>query len=169
MTGTIEALEKRLNMLEANLAIRDLKSRYWCAVDMQDIDTIRECLLGDADIDMEGVGVMTGAEFVEFVERNGCKPGMYNLHAGLNPVIRVGDDGAASGEWNSWFSGIDTGSRTMIQMSGVYKDRYRLVDGGWKIAAMNFRQTSFLMHAYDDNASPTALSLGRGNDNAFGS
>ena len=165
----MDALERRLNMLEANLAIRDLKSRYWRAVDIQDVDTIRECLLDDADIDMEGVGVMSGAEFIEFVERNGCNPGLYNLHAGLNPVIHVGDDGAASGEWNSWFSGVDSVNRTMIQMSGIYKDRYRLVGGRWKIAAMNFRQTSFLMHAYNENATPTALSLGRGNDNAFGS
>jgi hypothetical protein len=162
------ALELRLNDLEAKLDIRDLKARYWRAVDRQDLRTIRDCLLSDAKIDMEGVGIMSGAEFIDFVERNGCKPGLYNLHAGQNPIIAIESANQASGVWDVFFTSIDMETRQTIRMSGDYADSYLKVDGRWKIAAMTYRQFSFLMHAYDENGKPSAISMGKGNENAFG-
>ena len=166
--SNLAELEQRLDALQSNLAIRDLKSRYWRAVDRQDLATIRDCLLPDAHVDMEGVGKLSGTEFIDFVERNGCKPGLYNLHSGQNPIIVIEDSEHASGQWDVWFTSVDMENRQTIQMSGDYRDRYQRVDGHWKIAAMTFRQTSFVMHGYDGDGRPQALSLGRGNDNAFG-
>lgn len=168
MNNTITALEQRMNELEAKIALRDLKTRYWRAVDRQELDTVRRCLLAEAHIDMEGVGIMSGAEFIDFVERNGCKPGLYNLHSGQNCIITIQDRDNASGEWDMWFTSVDMGARQTIQMTGDYQDTYKKIGGEWKIASMQFRQTSFLMHAYDDKAKPAALSMGRGNENAFG-
>ena len=162
------SLEQRLNVLEAKLELRDLKARYWRAVDRQDLETIRDCVLSDAQIDMEGVGTMSGKEFIDFVQRNGCKPGLYNLHSGQNPIIAVESDTQASGVWDVWFTSIDMETRHTIQMSGDYQDSYRKIGGQWKIAAMTYRQSSFLMQAYDDSGKPAAISMGRGNDNAFG-
>lgn len=168
MSVELLALQQQLDALQANLALRDLKSRYWRAIDQQDLATVRDCLLPDADIDMEGVGTMSGAAFVDFVAQNGCRPGLFNLHSGQNPIITVIDAENASGEWDMWFTSVNSDARQTIQMSGHYLDRYVKRGEQWKISAMRFRQSSFLMHSYDDNGKPRAVSLGRGDQNAFG-
>lgn len=168
MSSELAAIQQQLDALQANIALRDLKSRYWRAIDQQDLTTVRDCLIPEAEIDMEGVGTMTGAEFIDFVASNGCEPGVFNLHSGQNPVITITDADNASGEWDMWFTSVNIETRHTIQMSGHYRDRYVKQGGRWKISAMWFRQSSFLMHGYDDAGKPAALSMGRDNQNAFG-
>ena len=46
-----EALEKRLEALEAENAIRKLKYTYLNACDLKDVETIKACFTEDAELD----------------------------------------------------------------------------------------------------------------------
>ena len=51
-----EALEKRLEALEAENAIRKLKYTYLNACDRKDVETIRACFTEDAELDYPPIG-----------------------------------------------------------------------------------------------------------------
>jgi hypothetical protein len=46
--------ERRLQLLEDDRAIRDLKARYLRAADSKDAEEIRDCFCSDTVIDFEG-------------------------------------------------------------------------------------------------------------------
>lgn len=46
--------ERRLQLLEDDRAIRDLKARYLRAADGKDVEGIRDCFISEAIIDFEG-------------------------------------------------------------------------------------------------------------------
>ncbi len=168
MLERIDALEQRLHTLEAVAAIKDLKSYYWQMVDRQRIEEVRACITFDAFIDMDGVPCNTRDLFVDFIGRAGCRPGLYNLHAGQNPRIELSSPDAASGVWDTFFTSIDVGAQLTIQMTGEYLDTYVRVDGRWLMASIRFRQTSFLMTQIDAAGQGKVLSMGQNNTVAFG-
>lgn len=168
MNDELQSLRLQVEQLGAENAIRSLKARYWRAIDRHDLATVRECLLPNALIDMEGVGAMQAEEFIAFVQENGCNENLLNLHTGQNPLIKLESTDRAVGEWDALFTSINMATRETILMSGNYQDRYQKQDNEWRIAAMTFRQTSFLMQQYNDKGEPKAISLGRGNEDAFG-
>jgi hypothetical protein len=162
-----DSLEQRLRELEDAIAIRDLKTRYWCHLDRLQLEAVRDCLAEDAHIDMEGVACHRRDEFIDYVRRASGRPGLFNLHAGQNPrIARVAAD-RAEGQWDVLFTSIDVGARLTIQMTGEYADSYVRRDGRWLIASLRFRQTSFLMQRIDERGAPRVVSMGRSNDEAF--
>ncbi len=165
--SNIEALEQRLRDVEDGIAIRDLKTRYWCALDRLELEVVRACLTVDARIDMEGVACHRRDEFIDYVQRASDRDGLFNLHAGQNPRISVTGGDQAEGRWDVFFTSIDVGARLTIQMTGEYSDTYVRRDGRWLIDSLTFRQTSFLMQRIDERGVPQVLSLGRSNDAAF--
>lgn len=163
----IKLLEQRLRDVEDGIAIRELKTRYWAALDRLELEAVRACLAVDAHIDMEGVACHRRDEFIDYVRRASDRPGLFNLHAGQNPRISVTGVDRAEGRWDVFFTSIDVGARLTIQMTGEYLDSYVRRDGVWLIDGLNFRQTSFLMQHIDERGVPQVLSLGRSNDAAF--
>lgn len=163
----IEVLLKRLRDVEDCLAIRDLKTRYWCHLDRRELEAVRACLAADALIDMEGVAYHSRDEFIDYVARASGRDGLYNLHAGQNPRIAITGDDSAEGRWDVLFTSVDAGERLTIQMTGDYLDTYVRRDGRWLIAGLTFRQTSFLMQRIDERGVPQVVSLGQNNAAAF--
>ena len=52
----IEELEKRLEALEGESAIRKLKYTYLNACDSKDVETIKDCFTEDAELDYPPIG-----------------------------------------------------------------------------------------------------------------
>jgi hypothetical protein len=165
--SNIEALERRLREVEDSIAIRDLKTRYWCALDRLQLEAVRDCLSAGARIDMEGVACHARDEFIDYVRRASDRAGLFNLHAGQNPRIFIEGPDNAAGNWDVLFTSIDVDARVTIQMTGEYVDTYVRRDGRWWIDSLVFRQTSFLMQRVDESGIRQMLSLGRSNDDAF--
>ena len=167
MDESLEALIQRLRALEDIAAIKELKAAYWQCIDRQQPALLRELLAADVALDMEGVPCGEREAYSAIVERAGCRPGLFNLHAGQNSRIRLTGADTAEGHWDALFTSIDVGERLTIQMSCDYRDRYRRIDGRWWIAAMTVRQTSFLMQRIDGEGKATVLSMGQNNAAAF--
>jgi len=167
MLDRLQLIEQRLRQVEDNLAIRDLKNRYWSNLDRQQLEAVRACLTAEARIDMEGVPCRRRDEFIDYIQRAGGRSGLYNLHAGQNPSITVSDADNATGTWDVLFTSVDVGARLTIQMTGEYRDTYVRREGRWLIDALTFRQTSFLMQRIDEQGIPQIISLGQNNTAAF--
>ena len=167
MLDRLQLIEQRLRNVEDSIAIRDLKTRYWANLDRQQLEVVRACLTADARIDMEGVPCHGRDEFIDYIQRAGGRSGLYNLHAGQNPVITVTGADTASGTWDVLFTSVDVGARLTIQMTGEYLDAYVRRDGRWLIESLTFRQTSFLMQRIDEHGMPQIISLGQNNTAVF--
>lgn len=139
----------RLERLEAIEAVRLLKATYWSSLDRCAFDAVRACFAEDAVIEMEGVPPVDGPDaYVAFCRQANSATDTMNLHAGQNPRIVVIDAAHATGTWDQWFAGLSIdvdGKATLMRLTGVYHDEYVRRDGRWLIAAMRFRQTSFVM------------------------
>jgi hypothetical protein len=170
MEPSLTELARRVETLEHVNAIKELKARYWTAMDRQKLDEARDCFVATgAVVDFEGVPLCNDRDaFIEVVRAQGCRPGLYNMHHGQNPRIKITGPAEAEGLWDVNFRSIDAVSRITIQMSGDYVDRYVLENGRWLIQKTQFRQTSFLMQKIDEKGAPTVVTLGEANLHAFG-
>ena len=118
---------------------------------------------------MDGVPRCEDREpFLAIIKEQGCRPGLYNMHQGHTPRIKLTAPDRAEGIWDGFFTGIDVGNRLVIQLSGEYHDIYVRQGGAWLIQSMQFRQSSFLMEKIGDDGVPTVISLGTQNLPAFG-
>jgi hypothetical protein len=166
--AVVQELLKRVAALEDIAAITALKIRYWRSLDQRRFTDVEACFTADAVIDMEGIPRCENrAAFMKIVTSQGAKPGVYNMHHGHHPSIKITGADTAEGTWESYFHGIDAGARTIIQLSGEYHDAYAREAGRWLIKAMRFRQTSFLMEKIDAAGAPTVVSLGTPDPKAF--
>lgn len=146
---SLDALAKRVEQLEDERAIRELKARYLRACDLKDVDAVRDTLLPlGAVIDFEGFPRFEDREpFVAIYREMGCAPGVYDIHHGANGVIAFEGSDSASGHWSLLFHNINLGARMLTQMGVEYEDRYVRRDGRWWIAETRSRRTSFLGQA----------------------
>ena len=93
----IEALAARVQRLEDERAIRDLKARYLRCCDIKDADGVRDTLLPVGTvIDYEGFPPFADREaFVAIFSAMACAPGIHDMHHAANGVIEF--DGDADG------------------------------------------------------------------------
>ena len=145
-------LEQRLQRLEDDRAIRDLKARYLRACDAKDPETVRDCLLPEgAVIAYDGFPPFDNRDaFVAIYAELGCAPGIFDIHHGANGVIAFGEPDSATGQWSLLFHNINLASRTVTQMGVVYDDVYVKQDGRWWIAETRSRRQSCLIQTVDD-------------------
>lgn len=155
-------LEQRLERLEDDRAIRDLKARYLRACDTKDPETVRDCLLpGGAVIAYDGFPPFAEREaFVAIYAEMGCVPGIFDIHHGANGVITFDGDGRATGQWSLLFHNINLASRTLTQMGVEYDDVYVKQGGRWWIAETRSRRLSCLIHSIDGAGQPTVTVMG---------
>lgn len=143
--------EERLQRLEDDRAIRDLKARYLRACDGKDPETVRDCLHPDrAIIAYDGFPTFDNRDdFVAIYAQMGCAPGIFDIHHGANGVITFESDNRAAGQWSLFFHNINLGARMLTQMGVEYDDVYVKQDGRWWIAETRSRRLSCLIHAVD--------------------
>jgi hypothetical protein len=155
-------LEQRLQRLEDDRAIRDLKARYLRACDAKDPETVRDCLLPEgAVIAYDGFPAFEGRDaFVAVYAEMGCAAGVFDIHHGANGVIAFDGLDRARGQWSLLFHNINLAARTLTQMGVEYEDVYLRQDGRWWIAETRSRRQSCLIHAVDAQGQPTVTVMG---------
>ena len=155
-------LEERLQRLEDDRAIRDLKARYLRACDTKDPDTVRDTLLPvGAVIAYEGFPPFNNREdFVAIYAQMGCAPGIYDMHHAANGIITFESATRAQGQWSLFFHNINLAGRTLTQMGVEYDDIYVKDAGRWWIAETRSRRTSCLIHSVDADGSATVSVMG---------
>ena len=161
-------IEERLQRLEADRAIRDLKARYLRACDDKQPDMVRDCLLPDAAIRFEGFPPFNNREdFVEIYRQFGCVPGVCDIHHAVNGVIDFSGSDRATGQWALTFHTINLAQRTITQFGIEYEDVYVREGGRWWIAETLSRRKSVLVQAVDAEGGMRVVALGE-SEEAFG-
>lgn len=156
------SLEDRLQRLEDDRAIRDLKARYLRACDTKDPETVRDCLKPDgAVIAYDGFPTFDSRDaFVAVYAEMGCAPGIFDIHHGANGAIEFNGSDAARGRWSLLFHNINLASRTLTQMGVQYDDLYVREGGRWWIAETRSRRLSCLIHTVDAEGRPSVVVMG---------
>ncbi|MDH4585167.1 nuclear transport factor 2 family protein [Pseudomonas sp. BN415] len=142
-------LEQRLARLEAIEAIRQLKHRYLNACDLKDVEAIRACFAeGEVAIDYGPVGTFRDRDsFVALYQSLACNARVIDLHHGANPEIALVGEEEAVGRWALYYFYLDAETGATRQLGGFYQDRYRCIDGAWKIVETVFRAHSMVESA----------------------
>ncbi len=144
--------EERLQRLEDDRAIRDLKARYLRACDTKDPEGVRDTLLGTgAVIAYEGFPPFDNRDdFVAVYAEMGCAPGIFDIHHGANGIIMFESSERATGKWSLYFHNINLAAKSLTQMGVEYDDVYVKQDGRWWIAETRTKRLSCLIHSVDD-------------------
>ena len=161
-------LEERVQRLEDDRAIRDLKARYLRACDAKDPATVVDCLLVDARIRYEGFPPFDNRDdFVAVYRQFGCVAGIFDIHHASNGVIHFVSADRATGQWALTFHNINLTNRTTTQFGIEYDDLYIRHDGRWWIAETTSRKKSAIVQSVDADGLVRVVSLGE-NDKPFG-
>lgn len=154
-------LEERVQRLEDDRAIREVKARYLRACDSKDPATIRETLLPDASIRYDGFPDFDDREaFIAIYEQFGCQPGVFDIHHMANGIVTFESDARARAQFSLFFHTINLASRTLTQMGVEYDDLFVKRDGRWWIAETRSRRPSCLIHSVDEAGNPKVVVMG---------
>lgn len=156
------SLEQRLQRLEDDRAIRDLKARYLRACDTKRPELVRDTLLPKgALIAYDGFPEFNDRDaFVTVYSSMGCAPGIYDIHHGANGVITFDSETRAKGQWSLLFHNINLANRTATQMGIEYDDVYVKQDDRWWIAETRSRRISCLIHTVDAEGKIEVAAMG---------
>jgi len=166
MVRPMTDLMQRLERIENDRAIRDLKMRYLRGCDAQDADAMRDCLLPDAVIAFDGFPKFEQRDaFIEIYKTMGCAPGIFDIHQGGTGIIEFENDIKATGWWPLFFHNINLEQRTLTQMGVEYQDIYVKQDGRWWIQKTSSTRKSCLIHSVDDNGRSTVDVMGEPPEN----
>lgn len=162
-------IEKRVQILEDDRAIRDLKARYLRAADGKDIAAMRDCFVKDAVVEFDGFPRFDAREpFIEIYQQMACVPGIFDIHHGANGVVRFENEARATGQWSLLFHNINLAAQTLTQMGVEYDDIFEKDDSGeWRIAHTRSRRTSALVHKVDEAGQTVVITMGE-METAFG-
>lgn len=155
-------IEERLQRLEDDRAIRDLKARYLRACDTKDPASVRDTLTPDgAIIAYEGFPAFGNRDdFVAVYQQMGCSSDIFDIHHSANGEIAFENASRATGKWSLYFHNINLGARTLTQMGVEYDDVYVKQDGRWWIAETRTRRLSCLIHSVDDAGNAKVAVMG---------
>jgi hypothetical protein len=122
-------------------AIKKLKYRYFRAVDLKKMDELRAVLTEDATARYDnGNFAYDGREnIVSFINDAFPTPHMA-MHQGHHPEIELISDTEAVGTWYFHDIVFYLKDNLRLEGTGYYHDRYRKVDGEWKIAHTGYRR-----------------------------
>jgi hypothetical protein len=128
--------------------IKQLKARYFRSVDTMNMDSWLQCFTEDADLTFE-LSVRPSkdqevetARFTGKAELEGWWNGLsrkQTVHHGHMPEITIVSDNEASGIWA--MEDIVEFSDGLLWGYGHYHEKYRRIDGEWKIARLHLTRT----------------------------
>ena len=154
-------LEERLQRLEDDRAIRDLKARYLRACDSQDVATVSDCLAPDARIDFEGFPPFSNRDdFVAVYRQFGCVPGVHDIHHAANGIVTFESDVRAIAKWSLLFHNVNLAQRTLTQFGVEYDDVYIKHGDRWQIAETRSRRKSCVIERVDAEGHATVIAMG---------
>jgi hypothetical protein len=129
--------------LEAIEAIKQLKYRYFRSLDCNEWELFASCLTEDCAAAYSGGKLcLEGRDaIVTFMRENMSGADFLSMHHGHHPEISIDSGTEASGTWYLEDTIISLTRKTRLYGAAIYEDRYRLVDGAWKISATGYRRT----------------------------
>lgn len=142
----VKAIQSRLDLMAQELAhlraiedIRQLKYRYFRAMDMADMALLRTVLTPDFHFDLRGSQwQLCGTDRDDFIAQMtlNFNSAMATQHHGHHPEITIGEDGkSASGIWYLQDIVHDTNRNSLLFGTNFYDDHYILTPSGWRIAS----------------------------------
>ena len=139
-------LEKRVQELEAILAIQHLKHTYLNACDAKDVQAmIGTFVISDCKIDYGPVGSFTNRDdLAKVFQEAACHDFMLESHHAHNPIIEIIDATHASGHWSLTYNLINTDTSSITTLQGEYHDAYQKIDNQWLIKETTFAARSSL-------------------------
>jgi hypothetical protein len=117
-----------------------LKHAYFRTLDLKEFDQLGELLTEDCAAGYDGGNLsFTGrTAIVEFLSGSLSDPGIISEHHGHHPEITWISDDEAIGVWYLEDRVIIPAADLEIGGTAFYEDRYRRVDGRWRIAATGY-------------------------------
>ncbi len=134
----LEALEKEVQQLKDVQAIKELKSKYFRALDTKNWDELETTMTPNISTAYSnGKLVFHGPKEITNYFKESMPDTEIPLHQGHNPVVWFESDTVAYGKWylqdNLIFAEGNPYCGTQIQGSAIYTDKYVKVDGQWLI------------------------------------
>lgn len=138
--------------LQAIEQIKQLKARYFRALDSKDWPLMQTCLAPQCTASYDnGKYRFTGREqIVAFFQSFMADPQLIFMHHGHHPEITVIDNSNASGIWYLQDMVINLHKNTTLHGAGFYHDRYVCVDGQWLISETGYQRTFEEIHLRTD-------------------
>lgn len=148
-------LDQRIQQLEAQQDILDLKFRYFNACDEKQPGEILECFSeGDIDINFGHIGSFNRREdFVALYTKLACHDNIVDMHHAQNPIVTLLSDSHAKAKVALRFHSIDTAAKTSIQLGGHYMDEFRKENDQWRIMKSHFIVNSVIMKDFSGDSS----------------
>lgn len=127
--------DERLDELWDLEQLRQLKARYFRAVDTKDWDLLRTVLTEDAVLEVAG-GRREGCDEIVRVMRQRLGP-LVTVHHGHMPELALTGPDTATGVWamdDLLVGPVDPGGPSLRRHGfGHYHEQYVRFDGGWRI------------------------------------
>lgn len=158
-------LEQRIQRMEDDRDIRDLKMRYLRACDSKDAEGMRACFTENARILFDGFPPFEARDpFIEIYQQMACVPGIFDIHQGGTGILEFESDTRVAGWWPLYFHNINLDSRTLTQMGVEYEDIYEKQDGRWLMIESRSIRKSCLIHSVDDGGEARVQVMGEAPD-----
>lgn len=158
-------VEERLQRLEDDRAIRDLKARYLRACDTQDPEMVAATLLPEVVVAFEGFPPFNSRDaFIAVYRQFGCQPGIHDIHHAANGIITIENAERATAQWSLLFHQVNLGAGTLTQYGVEYDDTYVKRDGRWWIAETRTTRKSCLLQNVGPDGAARVVAMGSGGD-----
>ncbi len=132
-----------MNRLEEIEAIKQLKYRYFRALDTNDWELMKSCLTEDCESwYSSGKYSFQGREaIVGFLSESMSGDHFLTMHHGHHPEIEVQSDTTATGTWYLEDQVIDLKHQFTLTGGAFYRDEYVKQDGSWRIRKTGYDRT----------------------------
>lgn len=157
-------LQRQVRELRDIEAIKRVKHAYFRAIDSADLALLGSLL--DPGVEVHFIGgdyewrLQGRDEYVEAIGRN-FNSEVIAQHNGHHPEITVLSETEAEGIWYLHDNFYNLSTRLFTTGSAFYHDRYRKVDGQWRIAATRYTRHYEIVTPLEDLPKVTVHYLGK--------
>lgn len=134
--------------------IKELKARYFRALDTKDWVLFSDCLTEDIEARYsDGQLSFDGKEpLVSFMVKNLSSSTLLTMHHGHHPEIEINENATqATGIWYLQDMVIDLKGKTRLYGAAIYRDEYRAERAEWKISKTSYSRTFEFMEPLSEN------------------
>jgi ketosteroid isomerase-like protein len=145
-----ETLEKRIQRIEEELAIRDLLVKYCYSYDSNDLDGVMSTFSADCVL-VNPRATFVGAEAIRRNYAHLITTRRYSFHHCTNVTVRLNEPMNEASVTSYWTDKHVGKSGSIDGSDGSYTDRLKKLDGEWKIAERRITANIFyVMTPYPD-------------------
>jgi len=137
----VDALDRRLRVIEETEAIKRLKYRYWRYLDLKQWDDLAQCFAADATVSYgAGKYAFAGVDAImRFLRESlGRETGSVTIHQGHHPEIDLLGATTARGTWALYNYMYNVQHNRGIRIGAYYYDDYVKLGGEWKFQHIGY-------------------------------